>query len=83
MWRFIQEQILGMKWLNEGVGKLLSLIGIDMTTRLGGAFQFFFYDVIKITILLCVVLIDTLFLLLLLHLARQVDLAYYDIDVWD
>ena len=43
MWRLIQEQILGMKWLNEGVGKLLSLIGIDMTTRLGGAFQFFFY----------------------------------------
>lgn len=42
MWRLIQEQILGMKWLNEGVGKLLSLIGIDMTTRLGGAFQFFF-----------------------------------------
>ena len=56
MWRFIQEQILGMKWLNEGVGKLLSLIGIDMTTRLGGAFQFFFYDVIKITILLCVLI---------------------------
>ena len=56
MWRFIQEQILGMKWLNEGVGKLLSLIGIDMTTRLGGAFQFFFYDIIKITILLCVLI---------------------------
>lgn len=36
MWSFIQEQILGMKWLNEIVGWLLSIVGIDLTSRLGG-----------------------------------------------
>lgn len=56
MWSFIQEQILGMKWLNEFVGWLLSTVGINVTSRLGGSLQFFFYDVIKITILLCVLI---------------------------
>lgn len=56
MWSFIQEQILGMKWLNEFVGWVLSTIGINVTTRLGGSLQFFFYDVIKITILLCILI---------------------------
>lgn len=50
---FIQNQVLGMKWLNEIIGKLLTLLGIDITTRIGGSIQFFLYDVIKITILLC------------------------------
>lgn len=53
MWSFIQEQILGMKWLNEFVGWLLSAVGVNITSRLGGSVQFFVYDVIKITILLC------------------------------
>ena len=56
MWSFIQEQILGMKWLNEFVGWLLSAIGVNITSRLGGSVQFFVYDVIKITILLCVLI---------------------------
>ena len=56
MWSFIQEQILGMKWINEFVGWVLSTIGINVTTRLGGSLQFFFYDVIKITILLCILI---------------------------
>ncbi|MFV0466938.1 MAG: permease [Lachnospiraceae bacterium] len=50
---FIQNQILGMKWLNELVGKLLQAVGIDLESRIGGSIQFFIYDVIKITILLC------------------------------
>lgn len=50
---FIQEQILGMKWLNSLIGDLLSFAGLDVTTRLGGSIQFFLYDVIKITVLLC------------------------------
>ena len=50
---FIQNQVLGMKWLNEGIGGLLALCGLDVTSRLGGSIQFFLYDVIKITILLC------------------------------
>ncbi|MBY2440214.1 permease [Clostridioides difficile] len=50
---FLQDQILGMKWLNSLIGDLLSLVGLDVTTHLGGSVQFFLYDVIKITILLC------------------------------
>lgn len=56
MWSFIQEQILGMKWLNEFIGWLLSAVGVNITSRLGGSVQFFVYDVIKITILLCVLI---------------------------
>lgn len=56
MWSFIQEQILGMKWLNEFVGWLLSAVGVNITSSLGGSVQFFVYDVIKITILLCVLI---------------------------
>ena len=56
MWSFIQDQILGMKWLNELIGELLTSLGLDMTSKLGGSLQFFIYDVIKITILLCVLI---------------------------
>ena len=56
MWSFIQDQILGMKWLNELIGKVLTNFGFDMTSKLGGSLQFFIYDVIKITILLCVLI---------------------------
>lgn len=56
IWQFIQDQILGMKWLNDGIGQGLSAIGFNMNTRLGGSVQFFLYDVIKITVLLCVLI---------------------------
>lgn len=52
MGRFIQEQVLGMRWLNELFGRLLTTLGVDISTRLGGAAQFFLYDVVKIFILL-------------------------------
>ena len=52
-WDFIQNQILGMKWLNTAIGKGLSSMGLDTASRLGGSVQFFLYDVIKITVLLC------------------------------
>lgn len=55
-WSFLQNQILGMKWLNEMIGALLSILGISIETRLGLGIQFFLYDVIKITILLCVLI---------------------------
>ena len=54
IWDFIQNQILGMKWLNRLVQNLLTLWGIDVTSRLGGSISFFIYDVIKISILLFV-----------------------------
>lgn len=56
MWKFIQDQILGMKWLSSLIGKVLTAVGIDVNTRIGGSMQFFLYDVIKITLLLCVLI---------------------------
>lgn len=53
MGAFIQNQILGMKWLSALFTALLERVGLDTTTRLGGSVQFFLYDVTKITILLC------------------------------
>lgn len=53
---FIIKQILGMKWLNELIGGFLSAIGVDLESSLGGGIHFFLYDVIKITILLCVLI---------------------------
>lgn len=53
MWTFIQEQILGMKWLSVLIGNLLNAVGLDITGKLGGTIQFFIYDVIKIGVLLC------------------------------
>ena len=53
IWEFIQNQILGMKWLNELIGNALTMMGLDINTRVGGSIQFFIYDVLKITVLLC------------------------------
>ena len=53
LWRFLQKQILGMQWLHDLVGSLLTGIGLDISTRLGGSLHFFLYDVVKITLLLC------------------------------
>lgn len=50
---FIQDQILGMKWLNSLIKNLLTALNVDVDGRLGGSIQFFIYDVLKITILLC------------------------------
>lgn len=49
---FVQDQILGMKWLNELIGHFLSAFGLDLTTRIGASAQFFLYDMIKILVLL-------------------------------
>ncbi|BBE40110.1 permease [Streptococcus dysgalactiae] len=62
MWLFVQEHILGMKWLNELIGKILSSLGIELSSRIGGSLQFFFYDVIKITILLGVLIFSISYL---------------------
>ena len=56
MWTFIQDQILGMKWLNDLIGSILSLLGLDTGTKIGASVQFFIYDTIKITVLLCVLI---------------------------
>lgn len=51
-WDFVQDQILGMKWLNQVIGIFLNECGIDVNTRMGGSIQFFLYDTIKIMVLL-------------------------------
>lgn len=53
VWQFVQDQVLGMKWLNELIGNGLSMLGLDVGERVGGSVQFFLYDVLKITVLLC------------------------------
>lgn len=53
IWDFFQNQILGMKWLNEVIGSGLSALGLDTANRWVGSIQFFIYDVIKIVVLLC------------------------------
>ena len=45
-----------MKWLNDLIGSILSLLGLDTGTKIGASVQFFIYDTIKITVLLCVLI---------------------------
>lgn len=56
IWQFVQAQVLGMQWLNGLIGKALSKFGLDTSGPLGGSVQFFLYDVIKITVLLCILI---------------------------
>lgn len=56
IWFFFQDQILGMQWLKALVTNLLTAIGVDSTSALGGSLCFFIYDVIKIFILLSVLI---------------------------
>lgn len=56
IWDFIGDQILGMKWLSKLIENALERMGLDISGKLGGSIQFFIYDVIKITILLCVLI---------------------------
>lgn len=53
---FFQNQILKMNWLNEVIALLLTSVGIDINSNIGASIQFFIYDVIKITVLLCVLI---------------------------
>ena len=56
VWPFIQNQVLGMQWLNALIGGILTAVGLDTQTRVGGSVQFFLYDVLKITVLLCLLI---------------------------
>ena len=56
VWSFIQNQVLGMQWLNALIGGILTAVGLDTQTRVGGSVQFFLYDVLKITVLLCLLI---------------------------
>ena len=41
-----------MHWLNRLIGRIAETFGLDPASRIGGSIQFFFYDVIKIFVLL-------------------------------
>jgi len=56
IWDIFQNQILGMRWLNDLIGSILSAFGLDTANRWVGSVQFFIYDVIKIVVLLCVLI---------------------------
>ena len=57
VWDFFQNEILGMKWLNQLIGNLLEACGLSTETRFGGSVQFFIYDTIKIMLLLGVLIL--------------------------
>lgn len=52
MWDFFQNQVLGMKWLYQSIGTLLSAIGFNADSAITGSIQFFIFDTIKILVLL-------------------------------
>lgn len=62
VWDFFQNEILGMKWLNQLIGNLLEACGLSTETRLGGSVQFFIYDTIKIMLLLGVLILIILYI---------------------
>ncbi|MHB8130708.1 MAG: permease [Mobilitalea sp.] len=55
-WDFFQYQILGMRWLNDLIGKGLEGLGVNLTSWQGASLQFFLYDTIKILVLLSVLI---------------------------
>ena len=56
MWNFIQNQMLGMAWLKSSVSFLFLKLGMSEDSVWTHTISFFVYDVIKITILLCVLI---------------------------
>ena len=57
MWSFIQDEVLGMAWLNRLINTGLIALGLDTGSRIGGSILFFLYDYIKIMVLLGVLIL--------------------------
>lgn len=50
---WLNNQVLKMEWLSQSVKWFVeTVVGLDVTSRLGGSLHFFIYDVIKIFLLL-------------------------------
>ncbi len=56
IWDVFQTQILGMAYLEDLIGKLFVMLGLDLSNRWIGSIRFFLYDTIKIVVLLCVLI---------------------------
>lgn len=56
MWDFFQNEILGMKWLYALIRRGVEAAGLSVGSKLGGAVAFFLFDIIKISVLLCVLI---------------------------
>lgn len=56
-WDFLQNEILGMRWFDRIIGRLLVLCGFDSNSRIGGSIRFFIYDTVKIMALLGVLIL--------------------------
>ena len=57
VWDFIQNQVLGMRWLSKAIGSGLTSLGLDPSSKICGSIQFFLYDTIKIMVLLGVLIL--------------------------
>lgn len=53
---FVMDQLLKMVWLSDLITGILTAFGLDTTSKIGGSIQFFIYDTVKITLLLCVMI---------------------------
>lgn len=53
---FFTKQVLGMQWLSDLLQNLLLNFGVNLDSKFGASLHFFIYDVLKITILLCVLI---------------------------
>ena len=56
-WDFFQNEVLGMRWLNELIQTALNTCGLDTSSKIGGSIQFFIYDTIKIMVLLGILIL--------------------------
>ena len=56
IWDFIEDQLLRMRWLSDLVSWLLESAGLAPEGQLFSVLQFFFYDTVKILILLSVLI---------------------------
>lgn len=56
MWQIIQNEVLGMKWLSRLISLMLQAFGLDIESQVVGSVHFFFYDCIKIMVLLGVLI---------------------------
>ncbi|NCB31020.1 MAG: permease [Clostridia bacterium] len=55
-WSWVQNEVLGMQWLNRLIGAGLSSLGLSTSGKVGASIQFFLYDTIKILLLLSILI---------------------------